>query len=191
MKRFVLRPTRQNTMAASLGACAAFLRLLGVFSAVIFNGNLFGNDTQNLPACTGVFGISGETVAFLDNIEYSTGYRTGETMFGASAAFRFFLIPIHSLGRFEGCRWRNAVSGYSNQIREFQCQRGQHFETAERLHDFTSFPRKSEGPHPAQKEWSPVIGYLGRLGTVNNFAVLISKPTTISTRRCIVRTSSS
>jgi hypothetical protein len=93
MKRFFLRPTRQNTMAARLGACAAFLRLTGVLYAVIFNGHLFGNDTSCLPACTKVFGISGETALYIDNIEYSTRYRTGETMFGASAACRFFWKP--------------------------------------------------------------------------------------------------
>lgn len=97
MKRFMHRLTQQNTMAARPGACTAFLRIIVALTAVIFNRCLFGNDTLNLQASSGVFGISGETVAFVDDIEYSTRYRTGETMFGASAAFRFFWKPADHL----------------------------------------------------------------------------------------------
>ncbi len=56
-------------------------------------------ETQH--STNGAFGVSGETVAFVDNIEYSTRYRTGETMFGASAAFRLFWQPSeHTLFAF-------------------------------------------------------------------------------------------
>jgi hypothetical protein len=44
------------------------------------------------PATAGA-GVSGEVKAFVDNIEYSTRYRIGETLFGASAVFRFYFEP--------------------------------------------------------------------------------------------------
>jgi hypothetical protein len=42
-------------------------------------------------------GISGDVLAYVDNIEYSTRYRTGETLFGASAVVRYYYEPSERL----------------------------------------------------------------------------------------------
>ena len=61
----------------------------------------------------GTAGISGEVRAFIDDIEYSTRYRTGETLFGSSAVFRFFYEPAE--------RWQFAAGIYG--LRRFGDER--------------------------------------------------------------------
>jgi hypothetical protein len=81
--------------------------LLMVLSLACPSSGLAGG--TNSAAVKGTLGVSGDVAAFVDDIEYSTRYRTGETIFGASAALRFFYVPsehtlfavgVHGLRRF-------------------------------------------------------------------------------------------
>jgi hypothetical protein len=69
---------QQNTMAACLRFIIAGAACCACYAAAG-------------PECPA--GISGDVLAFVDNIEYSTRYRTGETLFGASAVVRFYYEP--------------------------------------------------------------------------------------------------
>jgi hypothetical protein len=80
---------KQNTMVTYPGM-NALLAILTVIMPLCAS-SLDTSTTKN------IFGISGEATAFLDNIEYSTRFQTGETMFGASARLRFFYAPAAKL----------------------------------------------------------------------------------------------
>ena len=74
-------------------------RLILMFSLIfpaVFSA--FAADPQMGSADDAPFSISGATTAYIDNIEYSTPTRTGETFFGASARLRLFFKPTeHTL----------------------------------------------------------------------------------------------
>ena len=74
-----------------------YLRIIVLLAIVLFNHPVSGADVSTPSAADVTFGVSGDVRTFLDNIEYSTSYQTGETIFGASAAFRFFFEPsVHT-----------------------------------------------------------------------------------------------
>jgi hypothetical protein len=74
-----------------------YLRIIVSLAIVIFYHPVSGADVSIPSTVKMEFGVSGDARTFLDNIEYSTSYQTGETIFGASAAFRFFFQPsIHT-----------------------------------------------------------------------------------------------
>ncbi|MGA2507250.1 MAG: hypothetical protein ABSF80_07225 [Chitinispirillaceae bacterium] len=74
-----------------------YLRIIVLLAIVLFNRPVSGADVSTPSAPDVTFGVSGDVRTFLDNIEYSTSYQTGETIFGASAAFRFFFKPsVHT-----------------------------------------------------------------------------------------------
>jgi hypothetical protein len=52
-----------------------------------------GADTASLAASRANFGISGEALTYIDNIEYTDAERTGETYFGSSGSLRLFYRP--------------------------------------------------------------------------------------------------
>ncbi|MBN2189031.1 MAG: hypothetical protein JW699_06225 [Chitinispirillaceae bacterium] len=80
----------KNTMAAYLRFIISAAALLGAcLSAKASDHGTAGS--------VGRTGISGEVLAFIDDIEYSTAWRSGATMFGASAVFRFFYEPSERL----------------------------------------------------------------------------------------------
>ncbi|MGA3051551.1 MAG: hypothetical protein ABSE00_06505 [Chitinispirillaceae bacterium] len=51
-------------------------------------------DSTSLQSSQAALGIDGEALTYIDNIEYNTPQRAGETFFGSSASARFFYRPV-------------------------------------------------------------------------------------------------
>jgi hypothetical protein len=78
--------TQQNTILSGL----IFIGL-GFLPALPSSGNADSTSLQSSPA---VFGIDGEVLTYIDNIEYTTAERTGETYYGSSGSARLFYRPV-------------------------------------------------------------------------------------------------
>jgi hypothetical protein len=73
-----------------------------ILSALVFIGTALlpaqasaGNaDSSSLQSSPATFGIDGEVLTYIDNIEYTTAERTGETYYGSSGSARLFYRPV-------------------------------------------------------------------------------------------------
>jgi hypothetical protein len=111
-------PLQQNTMVT----CPRIIILLTWVFLACMDAVAGTLDSAIAP---GAFGVSGDIRTFLDNIEYSTAYRTGETIFGASAVLRFvyrpserlrFAVGAYGLRRFgDECFFSRALPVFSAQ----------------------------------------------------------------------------
>jgi hypothetical protein len=80
-------PKQQNTIVTGI-FLPAFVSILVALPSIS------GADSTFLQSPQATLGVDGEVLTYIDNIEYTTPERTGETYFGSSGSARLFYRPV-------------------------------------------------------------------------------------------------